>query len=41
MRVHVHPTAKVSEQVNRNCPLPPKNTILQLPAPYTDRVPAQ
>jgi len=30
----IHPTAKVSEQVNRKCR--PRNTMIQLPTPYTD-----
>ena len=33
-----HPTAKVSEQMNRKCP--PRNTILQLSTPYTDPIPS-
>ena len=33
LRLTIHPTAKVSEQLNRKCP--PKNTILQLSTPYT------
>ena len=32
--MHLHPTAKVSEQVNRKCRI--RNTILQLATPYTD-----
>jgi len=30
----IHPTAKVSEEVNRKCP--PRNTMVQLTTPYTD-----
>jgi len=34
----IHPTAKVSEQVNRKCPR--RKTVLQLSAPYTDPEPS-
>jgi len=36
----LNPTAKVSEQVNRKCLLPPRNTILQLSTPCTDPEPS-
>jgi len=34
----IHPTAKVSKQVNRKCV--PENTILQLSTPHTDPIPS-
>ena len=36
--ITIHPTAEVSEQVNRKCP--PRNTILQLSTPYIDPEPS-
>jgi len=32
----IHPTAKVSEEVNRKCPHTHRNTTVQLSTAYTD-----